>query len=221
MKVLILNEYESFLDHKIDMPRELFEIFKTKHSQIYKTNQIIYRQGEIAKYFYYLKEGRVHAFVNSQDGLEKILTTYQKGEIFGEASFFHGFPRISSAKTFSDSEIIAISKTDIMLYFQQEPFLAFKIIELLSKKVIKLSSEINSISFLSAEKRIAQFILNMNIYNNCVIDCTHEDIGNAVSASRVTVSRTLNKLYQNKWIDTKYKRIIILDKEGLVEFLEA
>ena len=69
--------------------------------------------------FYYLKDGRVQAFVTSPDGLEKILTTYKKGEIFGEASFFDGFPRMSSAKAFSNSEIIPINKADIILYFQK------------------------------------------------------------------------------------------------------
>lgn len=216
-----MKSSESSIEQLVDLPTELFEIFKTKPAQIYKSNAIIYRQGEIAKNFYYLKEGRVQAFVNSQYGLEKVLTTYKKGEIFGEASFFDGFPRISSAKTFSDSEIIAINKADIMLYFQQHPFLAFHFIELLSKKVRKLSNEINNISFLSAEKRIIQYILNMSQCDASDIDCTHEDIGYAVSASRVTVSRTLNKLSKYKWIDTKYKKIVILDKQALLDFLEA
>lgn len=216
-----MNKWELFLGHKIDMPIELFETFKTKPAQMFKNNQIIYRQGEIAKNFYYLKEGRVQAFVNSPDGLEKILTIYKKGEIFGEASFFDGFPRMSSAKTFSDSEIITITKTDIMLYFQKYPFLALNFIELLSQKVRMLSNEIDNISFLSAEKRIAQYLLNMNLYSNCSIDCTHEDIGKAVGVSRITVSRTLNKFSKYQWIYTKYKKILILNKNALFEFLEA
>ena len=216
-----LDKWGLFLEHKIDMPIELFEIFKTKPAKIFKNNQIIYLQGEIAKNFYYLKEGRVQVFVNSPHGLEKILTTYKKGEIFGEASFFDGFPRMSSAKTSSDSEIITINKADIMSYFQREPFLALNFIELLSKKVRMLSNEIDNISFLSAEKRIVQYLLNMNLYTKCFIDCTHEDIGKTVGVGRVTVSRTLNKFSKYEWIDTKYKKILILNKSALLEFLEA
>lgn len=215
-----MNKWELFLENKIDMPAELFKTFEIKSAQKFKSNQIIYRQGETAKNFYYLKEGCVQAFVNSPDGLEKVLTTYKKGEIFGEASFFDGFPRISSAKTFSDSEIIAINKSDIISYFQKEPFLALNFIEFLSKKVRMLSNEIDNISFLSAEKRIAQFLLNINQNNDYSIDCTHEGIGKAVGASRVTVSRTLTKFSKLKWIDTKYRKIVILDKKSLLNFLE-
>ncbi|WP_423200879.1 Crp/Fnr family transcriptional regulator [Clostridium carboxidivorans] len=210
-----------FLDHKIDMPTKLFEIFKTKPARIFKNNQLIYQQGEIADNFYYLKEGIVQVFVNSSDGLEKILTIYKNGEIFGEASFFDGFPRMSSAKTLSDSEIITINKTDIMSYFQKEPFLALNFIELLSQKVRMLSNEIDNISFLSAEKRIAQYLLRMNRYTSYPINCTHEDIGKSVGVSRITVSRTLNKFSKYKWVYTKYKKILILNKNALLEFLEA
>ncbi|AGY77375.1 Crp/Fnr family transcriptional regulator [Clostridium autoethanogenum] len=216
-----MNTWDLFLVHKIGIPTRLFETFKTKPAQMFKDNQIIYRQGEIAKNFYYLKEGRVQAFVNSTDGLEKILAIYKKGEIFGEASFFDGFPRMSSAKTFSDSEIININKSDIMLYFQKEPLLALNFIELLSKKVRMLSNEIDNISFLPAEKRIAQYLLNVSLSTNCSIDRTHEDIGKAVGVSRVTVSRTLNKFSQYQWINTKYKKILVLNKNALLKFLET
>ena len=84
-----------------------------------------------------------------------------------------------------------------------------------------LSNEIDNISFLSAEKRIDQYILNMSLYSNPSIACTHEGIGKAVGVSRVTVSRTLNKFSKYKWILTKYKKIVILNKEALLEFLEA
>lgn len=216
-----MDKCNSFLDHQIDIPTKLFETFKTKPAHKFKSNQLIYRQEEIAHNFYYLKEGIVQVFVNSSDGLEKILKIYKNGEVFGEASFFDGFPRMSSAKTLFDSEIITINKTDIMSYFQKEPFLALNFIELLSQKVRMLSNEIDNISFLSAEKRIAQYLLSMNRYKNQPINCTHEDIGKSVGVSRITVSKTLKKFSNYEWIRTRYKQIFILNKNSLLEFLDA
>ena len=84
-----------------------------------------------------------------------------------------------------------------------------------------LSNEIDNISFLSAEKRIAQYILNMNLNTKPSIACTHDGIGKAVGVSRVTVSRTLNKFSKYNWIQTKYKKILILNKDALIEFLQV
>ncbi|WPC44715.1 helix-turn-helix domain-containing protein [Clostridium sp. JS66] len=53
------------------------------------------------------------------------------------------------------------------------------------------------------------------------MDCTHEDVGKAVGVSRVTVSRTLNKFSQYQWINTKYKKILVLNKNALLKFLET
>ncbi|MFT8352115.1 helix-turn-helix domain-containing protein [Clostridium saccharoperbutylacetonicum] len=50
---------------------------------------------------------------------------------------------------------------------------------------------------------------------------THEDIGKSVGVSRITVSRTLNKFSKHQWICTKYKKIFILNKNSLLEFLET
>ncbi|MFZ7119528.1 MAG: Crp/Fnr family transcriptional regulator [Eubacteriaceae bacterium] len=219
--MFFLNQWELFFDHKINMPVELYDTFKTKPVKKYKHNQIIYRQGEMANSFYYLKEGKVQIFVNSPEGLEKNLTINKKSEVFGEASFFDGFPRISSAKTITDSEIITIDRADILHFFQNKPYLALKFIELLSKKVRMLSNEIDNISFLSAEKRIAQYLLKINLDTDGFISCTQEDIGKAVGVSRVTVSRALSKFLKLKWIDTKYKKILILNPNAISKYLES
>ena len=76
-------------------------------------------------------------------------------------------------------------------------------IELLSKKVRILSNKIDNISFTPAEKRIAQYLLNVSQSTDYLIDCTHDDIGKAVGVSRVTVSRTLSKFSQYQWVSTK------------------
>lgn len=201
------------------MPTELFEAFNTKEAKLYKRNSIIYRQGEKADHFYFLKRGNVEVFVMSQEGAEKGLNNYKPGEVFGEASFFDGYPRISTAKTRTECEIITITRKDIEQFFKADPSLALKLIELLSKKVLKLSREIDHISFMPAEKRIAEYLLNRSQETNIIV-CTQEDIGNSVGVSRITVSRTLGNFVEQKWIETRYKKIKIINTKGLMEFLD-
>ncbi|MBF7097528.1 Crp/Fnr family transcriptional regulator [Alkalibacter mobilis] len=210
-----INEIQ--FDHKIEIPYEIFKNLNSKTFKRYKANEVVYRQGEMAENFFFLKEGRVQIFVNSPDGMEKIITFYSSGEVFGEASFFDGYPRISSAKAVRNSEIIAINKQDIISLFKNDPLIAFKFIELLSKKVRMLSREINNISFLSAEQRIARYLLNHDKDSKGTLKCTHEDIGKAVGASRITVNRILNKFSENGWIETGYRNITLLDTESLMD----
>lgn len=208
-------------EHILDLPEELYEIFKTRPVRFYNKNQMIYRQGEAAEGFYFLKKGKIKVFVNSPEGLEKNLTVYNRGDVFGEASFFDGYPRISSAKAITDSEIIMMDKSDILELFKKKPLLALKFIETLSKKVRMLSNEIDNMSFLSVDKRIAGFLLDLSQNSSGEIEISQDDIGIAVGVSRVTVSKILGSFASKGWIKTMYKKILIIDHEALLNFTRA
>ena len=95
----------------METPWRIFE--ETQPIKLYAKNQMIYLQEETAIRFYYLKKGRVKIFLSSPDGLEKTLAVLQPGSLFGEASFFDGKPRVSSAKTLEKSEILSIDRTGL------------------------------------------------------------------------------------------------------------
>jgi len=216
--VFLMDNIPITQEHILDLPEELYEIFNTKQVKLYNKHQMVYRQGEAAKGFYFLKSGKIKVFVNSPEGLEKNLAVYNRGDVFGEASFFDGYPRISSAKAITDCEIIMLDKSDLLDLFKKKPLLALKFIETLSKKVRMLSNEIDSISFLAADKRIAGFLLELSQSLNGEIEISQEDIGVAVGVSRVTVSRVLGSFAAKGWIKTMYKKILIMDHDALLNF---
>ena len=97
----------------------LCEIFQNISApRTVEQNAIIYNQDETSDYFYYLKSGTVQIFITSENGFEKILSIVSKGEIFGEADFFEEQPRMSSARTLTDCEIISVNKDMLRLIVQ-------------------------------------------------------------------------------------------------------
>ncbi|QSX08566.1 Crp/Fnr family transcriptional regulator [Alkalibacter rhizosphaerae] len=213
-----MNRKLRYFDQSVNVPEDWLQSIQTTEANLYKTGERIYRQEETAHHFYYLKKGRIQAFVTSPDGTEKKLTSYGPGDIFGEASFFDGFPRISSARAQEDSLVISLNQTDVLSLFQAHPTFAFTLMVHLSKKVRMLSREIDDLTFLTAEKRIAQYLLQQGDQNNGLIKGTQEEIGNAVGVRRVTVSRILRQFAQKKWIATRYRQIEILDPTSLKRF---
>lgn len=215
-----MNRKIRYFDQSIKVPEDWLKSVESNVAVPYKTGDMIYRQGETPTSFYYLKEGRVQAFVTSPDGTEKKLTNYGPGDIFGEASFFDGFPRISSAKAMQDSWIVSLNRQDILQLFQSHPTFALTLMVHLSKKVRILSREIDDLTFLPAEKRIAQYLLQQTSLFNGVVEGTQEDIGMAVGVRRVTVSRILQNFAQKKWISIGYRKIHVLDSDALRLFCE-
>lgn len=210
-----VNLSHSGTETKKDM-QQIFESLGTVRT--FSKGEIIYRQGDFASTFYYLKKGRVSVFMTSIDGMEKTLNTASKGELLGEGAFFDKKPRVSSARAVTNCEVVMIDEQTLTKLFSKHPKLAFELLEILSNRIRLLSSQLDSMTFLQADARIARLLLQSE--KDGRVSLTHEEIASAVGVSRVTVSKTLGKFSANGYISTAYRKIIIKNRERLEEMSE-
>ena len=206
-----------------DGKKTLWPLFEREKGKSYGKDQMVYLQGEQADSFFYLKQGRIKIFLTSENGMEKTLSLLEPGNIFGEAAFFDGMPRVSSAKTICPSEIVRVTRRDLLRDFTKEPELAMSLLTLLSHTVRMLSNQVDNMTFLQADQRIALQLLKLQGESDRKgkeIYCTHEDLGNLAGTSRETDSKILNRFAKNNWISTHYRSIIIQDADALQEFAQ-
>ena len=189
---------------------------KSHTPRSYGKDRMIYWQETPAGEFYYLKHGKVKIFLSSENGMEKTLTVLEPGSIFGEAAFFDGMPRVSSAKTLVKSEIITVTRQSLMDCIRREPQLAMYLLTYLSQTIRMLSAQVDTMTFLQADRRIAQLLLKLAAGN--IVAATHEDLAALAGVSRVTVSRILRRFAQQGWTATGYREIVILNEEALRRF---
>lgn len=200
-----------------DRAVKLFDNFKNEKS--YKKNTLLYLQGEQAEYFYYLKKGSVKIFVNSVDGLQKTISIVNDGSILGEASFFDRMPRISSAQTITPCTIVRITHEQLEKEFVRNPELAMYLLKVQAQSIRMLSMQVSGIIFTKADCRIAKQLLNSRKDINGIptVQLTHEELGNLVGVSRVTVSKILNDFVARNIVRTAYRYVIITDIKKLEE----
>ena len=195
---------------------DVLEKFHTSHT--YQKSKMVYWQEAPASEFYYLKSGSVKIFLSSENGMEKTLTVLESGSIFGEAAFFDGLPRVSSAKTLEKSEIITITRQSLMDCIRCEPQLAVNVLTYLSQTIRMLSAQVDTMTFLQADQRLARLLLKLAV--GSTVHATHEDLASLAGVSRVTISRVLTDFAQNGWTTTRYREVEILNVAGLKNFIE-
>lgn len=186
----------------------------------YPPGRMIYVQNTIATRFYYILRGKAKAFISSENGDERILTVYRAGDLMGEASFFDGQPRVSSAMALTRCEIIHIDGQAVQQLFSARPDLAMSMLKYLARTVRLLSGHVDDISFLSAEKRIARLLLAMCADTGGPIRCTQDEIGFTVGASRITVNRVLGAFVKRGWLKTGYRVLEVTDGKALKQFAD-
>lgn len=207
--------YDSFSAPGTGLPQELFAPFFAAGSAVpYRRGQLIYLQGQQPDYLYCLKEGTVRTGILSEQGGEKLLTLYQAGSIFGEASFFDGMPRVSTATAQTDCQILRLGHGTVDALFRQDPSLASAMISYLARTVRLLSAHVDTMSFQQADQRLARLLLNYPS-DGSPIPITHEALASALGVSRVTVSRILGQLARQGLLRTGYGTITLLNREGL------
>ena len=179
--------------------------------------EVLYRQGESATAFYYLRSGRIRVYMISPDGEPRTLSTASGGEILGEAAFFDKMPRISCAEALCDCELTAIDETRLLSLVSANPEIALKLLEIQASRVRQLSSQLDAMTFMQADGRIAQLLLQSirDETGQPTVRLTHEAIAEAVGVSRVTVSKIVSNLASRGILKTSYRRIIIKDKPAL------
>jgi CRP-like cAMP-binding protein len=203
---------------KLLLTENEWSVLEKSHTpHIYPKNKMIYWQEAPADKFYLLKSGRVKIFLSSENGMEKTLTVLEDYSIFGEAAFFDGLPRVSSAKALVQSEIIVITRQSLMDSICKEPQLALNLLTYLSKTIRMLSAQVDSMTFLQADQRLARLLLKLA--EDGSVRATHEDLAGLAGVSRITVSRILTGFVQKGWIATCYREIKILDEADLDNFI--
>ena len=212
--------YEYFRSGELGLPSQVWSPFAEGQTpQVYPAGALLYGQGTEASQFYYLIKGRVKTYLSSEEGGERILTVYRAGDIMGEASFFDEQPRVSSAVTLSRCELVPIGRRRVEEVFARHPDLAIAMLKNLSRTVRLLSGHVDDISFSSADHRLARLLLSLFQESHGPIHCTHEELGASIGASRVTVSRVLNRFARLGWLTTGYRTVILQDRDAVEQFL--
>lgn len=180
----------------------------------YLTGQLVYLQGTHPGCFFYLVSGSVRSFISSTSGEERILTIHRAGDLMGEASFFDGCSRVTSAMALEECLIFTVDQRQLDTAFQRHPELALPMLRYLARTVRMLSDHVE-VSSLPAQQRIVRWLLNQPCTENGAIQATHEGIGQAVGLSRVTVSRVLGTLSNQGMVELGYRSVALSDKEML------
>ncbi len=173
---------------------------------------VIYLKGQTPDYLYYLVSGAVKSVTTSFDGEEKLLAEYAAGAIFGEASFFDGQPRVSTAIALTACTVRHLNRTQVAAAIASQPELAFDLLRYLSETVRLLSDHVSQMSFLSAKQRVISYLL-AGCGTDGVMQISQEQIALAVGTSRVTVNRILHEL--ESCVETGYRCVRVRDQLAL------
>ncbi len=178
----------------------------------FKKNEVLYEQGEISTRFYFVIKGLVQISIFRVDGSEVVLELMGPDTVCGEGSAFDGLPRFSSAVAIEDTEAIEFDASKITEVFRQHPEFATSLLRVTSLKQRVVAIRLKHLASREPQERIMELLTRLEDMfaidhpkgRLLVTHVTHEQIAAMTGTSRVTVTRTLQRLREQG-------RISILD----------
>lgn len=110
----------------------------------YGQGDVILQQGEVTSDLHVIQKGEVE-IVHQRDGTEVRLTTLGQTDFFGEIPFMErvkdpGIAR-GTVRALEPTRILTVDRKTIVRRIHQDPSLAYKIMETMSRRVRELETE--------------------------------------------------------------------------------
>jgi rhodanese-related sulfurtransferase len=125
----------SFFDY---LPKEeLAEIVKKIHTLVLPPGTVVFRQGDPADSFYFIRSGRIRAFRSDENGVETELGVLGPGDGFGELSLLTGNPRTASAETLEETVLSVLPKKLFDQILKDYPSVALCFVQDITKMLLQ------------------------------------------------------------------------------------
>ena len=108
--------------------------------KIYEDGEIIIKQGEVGDCMYVIQEGEVEV-IREESGQEVQLAVRKEGDFVGEMAIFERDVRSATIRALGSVRVLTIDKRNFLRRISQDPSLAFRIVETMSRRIRKLSKE--------------------------------------------------------------------------------
>jgi len=109
--------------------------------RFYADGEVIARQGETGDCLFVVQDGTVEIVMVDGD-TEVVLRTAGRNELLGEMAIFERAPRSATIRAKGKVRLLTLDKRNFLRRINEDPSLAFRMIETMSHRVRNLSREV-------------------------------------------------------------------------------
>jgi len=165
----------------------------------YRTNQVVYSQGDPADTVFYIHKGKVKVTIVSARGKEAAVAIRGPDEFCGEGALTGEPLRLATVTTLTPCEIIRLKKETLAGLLHREAGFADYFLSHLLLRNARVEADLADQLFNSSEMRLARALLLLANYGNGVgpetvsIPVSQETLAELIGTTRSRVNVFLNK----------------------------
>ena len=206
-----------------EMPdQHLQALIQGMHEVHLNPGDVLFRHGQPAERFFFLRDGLVKLFRLSPEGDEKIIEIMQPGQTFAEAVMFMGpqgrYP--VNAEAVNESRLYTFDQKTFLGLLHESSDACFGLLASMSRRLHMLVNQIESLTLQNATYRLVAYLLEQiprDVKTSPEVQLTTPKgvIASRLAIQPETLSRILAKLRQGGLIEVHGNHITVRDVQAL------
>ena len=193
------------------------EVFARRgRKQVYAAGQLLAEKGTPVTKVGFLAEGHARTFVTNQDGDDVTLFYIGPDNLICSEALTSYSTVMVSVESLTPVTLYAMAPEEFLRVWQEEGLPIQDIIDQLVSRIMMLSDYICCAHLRENDKKSAYFLYSEYSRSGDSIPYTHQQIAAITGINRVSVSRILNQLARDGCIALEYRRVRVLDPQGLL-----
>ncbi len=219
-----LNEIETELVSKTELfrgspPSMLTRILAVSDCTAaeYEKNEVVYDKTNFYRSLGIVLEGRLRVTKENADKRPIVMSTLQRGAMFGAAALFNSEPEYATKITAIErSRVLFLPQRLIKRMIEREPDIAENYIRYLSERILFLNRKIYFLTAGTAEQRLAGFLLdNLAVGEFSEMPMPMHRLADALNMSRASLYRAFDELTASGAVSKQGKLVCINNAELL------
>jgi CRP-like cAMP-binding protein len=208
-----------------DLSEEDYALLTAHQSeQKYDKGEIIFREGAYPSGIYYIKNGKAKKYKLVKDGGEQIIYVANTGELIGYHAVLSDTRYPDSASALEESIITFIPREDFLATLENSAVLGKKLLKTLSHEFAVLANSLTLFTQHPVRERLAlqlvvlreKYKVNFQPGELVEINMSRDDLASLVGTARENVVRILTEFKDEGILETKGRKIIVLDVQKLI-----
>jgi CRP/FNR family transcriptional regulator len=187
---------------------------------------MIFTPGDPDDQLYFLLSGTVRLYKIYGDYKEATTALLKDGGVFGKLNLVEGRWQDVFAEAVTDSRVASIQKASIERVIKSDPGFALKLFSSFSERLRQSDEVIESLLHREVSTRLATLLINLgerfgesNGLGTLIdVRLTHQDLANMIASTREAVSKVMSELQRDGVIESRNRRIVIVNGEALAEY---
>src|SRR5215213_1318221 len=186
---------------------------------------LIFAPGDPDDQVYFLLAGTVRLYKIYGEFKEATVALLREGDVFGELSLEETSRQNAFAEAITPARVAVVRKTVLNEVLNRRPTFALRLFSSVSERLRQSDETIESLLDREVSARLATLLSHLGDRFGepdgsgtvLKVRLTHQDLANMIASTREAVSKVMSEFQRDGLIESRNRRIVIVDHDALAE----